>query len=65
MTKLLSVAKLLNINERVMLPKNFKKEKPNAKIADYPAFTGYTALHFGNYTICIFLFLICFLILLI
>lgn len=48
MKKILSVAKL-NMNERVMLPKDFKKEKPNAKRADYPVLTGYTALHFGNY----------------
>lgn len=47
MQKLLSVAKP-DLNDCVALPKDFRKEKPDAKRADYPALTGYTALHFGK-----------------
>lgn len=37
-----------DLNDCVALPKDFKKEKPDAKRADYPVLTGYTALHFGK-----------------
>lgn len=40
-----------NMSEYVTLPVNFKKDKSDAKKADYPALTGYTALHIGNYII--------------
>ncbi|KAK4515576.1 uncharacterized protein ATC70_010527 [Mucor velutinosus] len=52
MQKILSVAKP-DLNDCVALPKDFKKEKPQAKRTDYPVLTGYTALHFACQTQCV------------
>lgn len=38
-----------DMNCHVTLPKDFKKSNPKAKKANYPALTGYTALHFGKF----------------
>lgn len=38
-----------DMNCYVTLPKDFKKSNPKAKKANYPALTGYTALHFGKF----------------
>ncbi|CEP17999.1 hypothetical protein [Parasitella parasitica] len=51
MQKLLSISKP-DLDQRVVLPKDFKKEKPDAKRANYPAFTGFSALHFACQTQC-------------
>ncbi|KAL7332977.1 hypothetical protein PS15p_201946 [Mucor circinelloides] len=52
MQKLFAVVKP-NLNDCVVLPKDFKKQKPDAKRADYPILTGYTALHFACQTQCV------------
>lgn len=48
-----------NLNDCVVLPKDFKKQKPDAKRADYPILTGYTALHFGKCHMLLYLIDIC------
>lgn len=38
-----------DMNSHIALPKDFKDSTPKAKKSDYPALTGYTALHLGKF----------------